>query len=313
MQTSRMHPPIGMLGKLSLDTTLAMPPVTRSQVLPGGSLQRPPPQEMDTETDTDTETDSDDEGPVCSPMTGLLYSLDQLDDETHELVHELFRPLAPEETPPMVVEWCGISNDPDVYAFQLREVVPRTIRIGAPASRIPRPHCTCAGAGAGSTSTRPCRHLVWLLDQIAKQTLPDHRPDEPLVLDAATGCPQALLGSAAHRRIADFHIDVLATTLHCSSAGGPPVRRQPSAQRVREAREVLAGLAGVREDAGVDAYAPEIFDAGRIGCSSFCGETPSLLKTQTQTTTLPCAATSSAPSCGCSCPTTSSLPCSSSC
>ncbi|CAK7239887.1 MAG: hypothetical protein STHCBS139747_001322 [Sporothrix thermara] len=204
----------------------------------------------DDENDEDDDED-DDDGPVQSPLTDLFYNVDNLDDETQELVRELFRAPAPEETPPMVIEWCGISNDPDVFAFQLQELVPRTIRIGSPTSRIPRPSCNCTG-----TNDTPCRHLVWLMDQIAKQTLHDHPPDVPLVLDGVTGFPREI-GSDVYARIADFHIDILANTLHCGA--GPPSGR-PNPHRLREAREILAGLDGVRDDDGVDTYAPEIFD-----------------------------------------------------
>ncbi|KIH86671.1 hypothetical protein SPBR_08249 [Sporothrix brasiliensis 5110] len=209
--------------------------------------------------DDEDEEDEEDDGPVRSPLTELSYNIDSLDDENQEIVRELFRAPAPEETPPMVIEWCGISNDPDVYAFQLQEIVPRTIRIGSPTSRIPRPSCNCTG-----TASTPCRHLVWLMDQIAKQTLHDHHPDEPLVLDGATAFPHAMGagGQDAYAKIAGFHIDILANTLHCG-AGRPPVTGSMgrlNRYRVREAREILAGLDGVQDDESVDTYAPEIFD-----------------------------------------------------
>ena len=207
---------------------------------------------------TDNTDDEDEDGPVRSPLTSLCYNIDGLDDETQELVRELFRPPAPEETPPIVIEWCGISNDPDVYAFQLQEIVPRTIRIGSATSRIPKPSCNCTGS-----ENKPCRHLVWLMDQIAKQTMAHDRPaemaegdyDRPLVLDPATAFPRAL--GNAYARIADFHIGVLASSLHCRAE---PPNGRPDSHRVQEAREILAALQGVQDDAGVDAYAPEIFD-----------------------------------------------------
>ncbi|CAK7219586.1 hypothetical protein SCUCBS95973_003865 [Sporothrix curviconia] len=208
----------------------------------------------DDEDEDEEDEDDEDDGPVQSPLTDLFYNVDNLDEETQELVRELFRAPVPDETPPMVIEWCGISNDPDVFAFQLQEVVPRTIRIGSPTSRIPRPSCNCTGS-----ANTPCRHLVWLMDQIAKQTLHGHPPDVPLVLDGDTGFPREI-GTDAYARIADFHIDILANTLHCGA--GPPNGR-PNLHRVREAREILAGLDGIQDDDGVDAYAPEIFGQDR--------------------------------------------------
>ncbi len=288
-----MHPPIAKFSNLSLSRP-AMGPVTRSQRHtgdpaseagdPGSSTptsgRRHPllplegraearhgddnvdDEDVDDEDDDDEDDDDydEDDGPVRSPLTNLFYNIDNLDDETQELVRELFRPPPPEETPPIVIEWCGISNDPDVYAFQLQEVVPRTIRIGSPTSRIPTPSCNCTGSEA-----RPCRHLVWLMDQIAKQTLPSHPPGEPLTLGVGSSSGSASapreglfpeLGNA-YARIADFHIDVLANTLHCGA--GPPTGH-PSLHRVREAREILAGLDGIQDAAGVETYAPDIFD-----------------------------------------------------
>ncbi|CAK7220426.1 hypothetical protein SEUCBS140593_004231 [Sporothrix eucalyptigena] len=300
-----MHPPTGKFSKLSL-SKLGMPPVTRSHGHGGGhstaggaSSSAPGPalstsrnphyhtdderikrrsrndndedgslseeENDDDEDDEDEDEDEDeDDGPVRSPLTDLFYNVENLDDETQELVRELFRAPAAEETPPMVIEWCGISNDPDVFAFQLQEVVPRTIRIGSPTSRIPRPSCNCTG-----NANTPCRHLVWLMDQIAKQTLHDHPPDVPLVLDGATGFPREI-GSDAYARIADFHIDILANTLHCGA--GPPSGR-PNLHRVRESREILAGLYGVQDDDAVDAYAPEIFDQDNVALESLLWST----------------------------------------
>lgn len=295
-----MHPPIGKFSKLSLSKS-GMAPVTRSHGqgegdatggISGGPVGSTPTEPHDpsrprsdeqkgrehsetdsredgsnsesdndeNEEDDDEDEDEEEDGPVRSPLTDLFYNIDNLDDETQELVRELFREPAPDETPPMVIEWCGISNDPDVYAFQLQEVVPRTIRIGSLTSRIPRPSCNCTG-----NASTPCRHLVWLMDQIAKQTLHDHHPDVPLVLDGATAFPRELgaggLGQDAYSNIAAFHIDILANTLHCGA--GPPVAGRPNLHRVREAREILAGLDGVQDDDGVDAYAPEIFDQSK--------------------------------------------------
>ncbi|EPE08277.1 swim zinc finger protein [Ophiostoma piceae UAMH 11346] len=221
-----------------------------------------PEAEDDDTDDTDDEEDDEEEGPVRSPLTSLFYNIDGLDDETQELVRELFRPPAPEETPPIVIEWCGISNDPDVYAFQLQEIVPRTIRIGSATSRIPKPSCNCTGS-----ENKPCRHLVWLMDQIAKQTMAHGQKqdsstetkegdyDRPLELDPTTAFPREL--GNAYARISDFHIGILASSLHCRAE---PPNGRPDSHRVREAREILAGLQGVQDDAGVDAYASEIFD-----------------------------------------------------
>ncbi|OAA68481.1 Zinc finger, SWIM-type [Niveomyces insectorum RCEF 264] len=240
---SRAHPSEGRTGAAVGGPVLSVPTEHRSPHRAEGGTN------SNQDSGSGDEDDEEDEGPVRSPLTNLFYTVDNLDDETEELVRELFRPQASEETPPMVIEWCGISNDPDVYAFQLREIVPRTIRIGSATSRIPQPSCNCTGS-----ANTPCRHLIWLIDQIAKQTLGNHPPDQPLVLDH-NAFPQAL--GDAYTRIADFHIDVLANTLHCSAR---PPNGRPNVHRVREAREILAGLAGVRDDVHVDTYAPEIFD-----------------------------------------------------
>jgi len=236
-----MTSPTTRLSKLSLES---MPPTTRSQ-----SHQ----QSSDTgRGNHDSERgDEDYDGPVRSPTTNLFYNLDNLDEETEEVIRELFRQPAQEETPQIVLEWCGFSNDPDIYAFQLQEVVPRTIRIGSPTSRIPQPRCNCM-----EEDSRPCRHVIWLMDQLAKQTVLDHDPDEELDMDGQ-GFPKQL--GSPHARISDLHIDVLADSLHCDF-GPSEEYSEPNPHRVREVREILAAIAGTAYEDSVDEYRPDLFD-----------------------------------------------------
>ena len=245
-----MSSPTSRFSKLSLES---MPPTTRSQGQGQSSEAGGPSRNPGGDDDSSDRADDDyDDGPVRSPTTNLSYGVENLDDDTEELVRELFRPPPQEETPQIVLEWCGFSNDPDVYAFQLHEVVPRTIRIGSPTSRFPVPRCNCME----DPGSRPCRHLVWLMDQLTKQTVPDHDPAAELELDGR-GFPRVL--GSPYARITDFHVDVLADDLHCDF--GPSLHHpEPNPHRVREVREMLAALAGADDDDDVDGYRPDLFD-----------------------------------------------------
>ncbi len=94
------------------------------------------------------------------------------------------------------------------------------------------------------------------MDQLTKHTVDNLNPREEVQLDEQGFA--ADLGSP-YTRISDFHIGLLADSLHCSS-GPRSASGAPNPHRVREVREILAALAGI-DDETVDLYAPELFDS----------------------------------------------------
>lgn len=186
---------------------------------------------------------------VRSPSTDLSYNISNLQPQTQELVRQLFHETPPEEPPQIVLQWCQLSQEEQgshFYAFQMHEIVPRSIRIGAPDSRYPTPRCNCM-----RDSTQPCKHLMALLDQINYHTL-DQAPDRELTLTPAGFAAEA---GNPFEKISGFHLEILADCLHCD-VGSPESQTQPNPFRVQETREVLAAVA----DVDSDEYRPDLFD-----------------------------------------------------
>ncbi|KAJ9142123.1 SWIM zinc finger protein [Pleurostoma richardsiae] len=264
-----MSPPTTRFSNLSLES---MPPTTRSH-----SQQHPPGAAGGQGRDSDSDPDSSDGGEnsnessleedspmvVRSPKTNLVYNISNLPEQTQELVRQLFHESPQDEPPQIVLQWCQLSREEQgsqFYAFQMHEIVPRSVRIGGPESRYPVPRCNCMRQGSAL-----CKHLITLLDQINYHTSYAQNADRELTLEP-TGYT-AETGSAFDR-ISAFDLSVLAEGLHCD-VGPPESKTQPSPQRLREAREILAAVAaGVdeRDDEAVERYRRDLFDdPGALG------------------------------------------------
>ena len=251
-------PPAHRLSKLSLES---MPPTTRSQ-----SQHKPSQPGKSPEDATDSESASDDGSEVSnssmeedspmivrSPQTDLTYNISNLHPQTQELVRQLFHETPPEEPPQIVLQWCQLSQEEQgshFYAFQMHEIVPRSIRIGAPDSRYPTPRCNCM-----RDSNQPCKHLIALLDQINYHTL-DQAPDRELTLTPAGFAAEA---GNPFEKISGFHLEILADCLHCD-VGSPESKTQPNPYRIQESREILAAVAKVDSDE----YRPDLFDTSAL-------------------------------------------------
>ncbi|KUI67840.1 hypothetical protein VM1G_02705 [Cytospora mali] len=202
------------------------------------------------------EDDDDDEKMVIqSPATNISYDISGLDPETQAGVRELFRESPPEDTPQIVLQWCQSvqeQEDGQFYAFQMHEIVRRSVRIGSSQSRHRKPRCNCMG-----DSDKPCKHLIFLLDQLNHHTSGQPLPDEPVHLGydgdwAGRGNP--------FESISKYHLDLLARNLHCD-VGSPDSRRAVNTVRLQETREILASIAEPdMDDYSVKEYRPDIFE-----------------------------------------------------
>ncbi|KND95034.1 hypothetical protein TOPH_00094 [Tolypocladium ophioglossoides CBS 100239] len=239
-----MSAAVSRLSRLSLED---MPPTTRSQARTASQATsgHDPDQEessSDLESDSDVSDFDDEEMPtVVRSPTKLIYNLDQLSERRRGAVRDVFS-----EPPKIALQRCRrIGN---TYAFQMTELVTRSIRIRAPDSGASRLSCTC-----GEEDT-PCMHLVWLLDQLQKQTLYGHDDSKPLTM-TAEGFAEEM--GDPFQNIADCHLDVRADGLHC------PVVVEPGAHpdeeldrhRVLESRELLSSI--YRTDP--EDFRPDIF------------------------------------------------------
>lgn len=191
---------------------------------------------------------------VSSPATRLAYDISGLDSETQSEIRQLFREGPASEPPSLVLQWCQFNQEQDdsqFYAFQLHEIVPRSIRIGSPTSKYNSPRCNCM-----ADNDKPCRHLIYLLDQLnyfsSDRLL--NEPVQKLGTDASPG-PKQLF-----ERISSFHLNMLASNLHCD-VGSPESNTQTNSVRLAETREILATLAKSDGDEyAVQHFRPDIFE-----------------------------------------------------
>jgi len=238
---SQSQSPSEYLSRLSIQTSTS--PATasspmqspRKNTLPQGSAQHPDENESD--------WDDDDGGTISSSLTGLRYNTGRLSTGTRNVVRALFND---QESPHIYLESCGIKQeDPEssaiFYAFQMQELVPCSVRIGSRDSkRWSRPHCTCTDARY--QRKQPCKHLVWLFDRLSEQALLNNNPDSELAM-TELGYPEEL--GDPFGQISDLRLDVLADSLRCDTVTPGSGKAPPSRARIREAREMVATLAGV--------------------------------------------------------------------
>ncbi|KAK3394465.1 hypothetical protein B0H63DRAFT_46741 [Podospora didyma] len=197
--------------------------------------------------ESDWDEDDEESGRVISSSTGLNYDISGLPNKTQEVVRSLFDQ-SPAKGPQQIsLELCGIKKEDAegsgrFYAFQMNEVVPCSVRIGARNSaRFSTPKCECPDSRY--RHIRPCKHIVWLFDQISKQALFDHDPDSHLTL-TELGYAEELRDP--FQQISQISLDVLADGLRCDITAPNSDSAPPSKTRVREAREMIASLAGVQ-------------------------------------------------------------------
>ncbi|KAK1989536.1 SWIM zinc finger protein [Colletotrichum cereale] len=206
------------------------------------------------ETDSDSSLVDDDDPSVVRSPSRLKYNVDKLPADARLRVRETFR-----DPPRLSLQYCRLRDD--VYAFQMTEMVHRSIRIGSPGSPFATPRCSCREQQQKSGA--PCKHLLWLLDQLVKQTLYDHDPTSPLTM-TTEGYPEEI--GDPFSNISDFHLGVLADSLRCdviapdsgedaSEDSGDDVEGRPNPHRVQEARELLSAVAAFSPED----YRPDLF------------------------------------------------------
>ncbi|KAI2470014.1 hypothetical protein F4781DRAFT_430751 [Annulohypoxylon bovei var. microspora] len=228
-----MSPPTERFKKLSLES---MPPVTRLQ------SQRLQAEDSSSESETEPDFDFDDDGYMTSP-SNLRYSLDLLDEETRDNVTR-----AIEVPSQFMLRGCQAGDQRCL--FLVTEPVEYTIRTGTEQSGYGIPSCTCESGERGES---PCRHILWLFDQITSQVLGVQR--DPFIL-SQHGFPTEL--GNPYDAISDFHLDMLADSLHCDVINQSAY---PNPRRVQETREILASL----NEVPIDEYRPDLFDNPRRG------------------------------------------------
>ncbi|RGP67277.1 swim zinc finger family [Fusarium longipes] len=251
-----MTPPSSRFSRLSLQS---MSPETlshnRAQSLAQNSEQPYHDESSSSESESDSnssefeddnsECDEKEPSTVRSP-TQLTYLIDHLPETTQSIIRGTFR-----EPPRIALEKCRRIDN--TYAFQMTEIVTRSVRIRAPENGTPNMSCSCRNDG------QPCRHILWLLDQIVKETLYDQDISKPLKMNSA-GYAEAI--GDPFQNISEHHLDVLAEGLH-SHLVTPDSEydNEPDTFRAQEAREVLSSVYNMDPKE----FRPDIFDRVSLG------------------------------------------------
>ena len=250
--------PTAGMSKLSLECDSDNP---RDQSRMQSLRTNPPMPESEQSSDMSDwesgEEDDDEEIDVVSSPTGFKYNISQLSPSTRQTVRGLFSQKPAQDPPQISLELCGVREDPEgsglFYAFQMHEVVPCSVRIGARDSpRFPTPKCECPDARY--RDVKPCKHLIWLFDKISKQALFDHDPSSELTL-TEYGYAEEL--GDPFDQISQIRLDILADGLRCDTSNPDSDTSLPNRARMREAREMVAAVAGI-QPRELDGYRPDL-------------------------------------------------------
>lgn len=174
-----------------------------------------------------------------SLQTGLMYRVNGLSNpDTRASVQDVFNRTDP---PEMYMSQCRLHSE--VYAIEVKEVVSRTVRIGAPGSRYAAPVCEACVRG-DARGPIVCRHVVWVMDQVAKQAqgLCNWNPGAILTM---TSSGYAAEIEDPYRFMATYRLDLLAARLNCRVA--PPAgesRARIDHVRIEKIKDMLFALTG---------------------------------------------------------------------
>lgn len=245
--------PVSKFSRLSLES---MPPTTRSQSQRESNSGQDSDQESDgSEASVDDDDRQEARVVVRSPTTDISYDISGLDHETQKEVRQLFRARPGEEESQFVLQGCRahVEDDSHFYAFEMLETVRvrRSIRVGSPGNQHRKPKCSCM-----RDSQKPCKHLIYLLDQVNYHTAGhDSGPTERLGPD---GYPAEM--GHPYEKISDFHLDQLATSLHCNIIPHDSTTEVNPAH-LQAVREILASVEEPDlDDHACDRFRPDIFD-----------------------------------------------------
>ncbi|KAF5006615.1 hypothetical protein FDECE_7010 [Fusarium decemcellulare] len=249
-----MSPPVSRFSKLSLES---MRPETRSRARAESLASQQQPYNDESSSDSALDSDSsdldddsseydDDEPSVVRSPTRLTYLVDHLPEATQDVVRDTFK-----EPPKIALQKCRRIDD--TYAFQMTELVTRSIRIRAPEDGVSNLSCSC------QHDKEPCQHLLWLLDQIVKQTLYDQDLSKPLKMNQHGYAEE--MGDP-FQKISNHHLDILADGLHCRTVTpDSEYANEPDVHRAQEAREILSSVF----DVNPEDFRPDIFDRLSLG------------------------------------------------
>ncbi|KAL6867805.1 hypothetical protein J3F83DRAFT_69859 [Trichoderma novae-zelandiae] len=208
----------------------------------------------DLESCSDESEDEDELSMVVQSPTKLAYSIHRLPEKEQGAVRDVFG-----EPPAIALQQCRLMDN--TYAFQMTELVTRSVRIRATGDGASHMTCSCGHRDGDGDVVEPCSHLFWLLDRLTKQMMYDYDARAPLTMTRAGFAEE--LGDP-FTAIAEHHLDVLSAGLHCQvidpeSAYGN--EDELASHRVQESRELLAAVYGV----GPEEFRPDLCGRRLLG------------------------------------------------
>ncbi|KAI0101666.1 hypothetical protein GGR51DRAFT_550967 [Nemania sp. FL0031] len=192
------------------------------------------------ESDIDTSIDFDERAGIASFPSGTRYSVHDLDPGTKDAIVKAL-------STPSKLTLRGCSPRGQGYVFLISETIDYHVRAPYGVGPFEGPSCSCRQDERSVGLQHPCRHTLWLCDQILSQLVP--LPKEPYTwrIDGYT----TKHGNVCDF-ISDFHFDVLADSLRCDIMTGESLKPRPC--RIQTAREILATISGDP----VDEYRPDL-------------------------------------------------------
>ncbi|KAJ8124545.1 hypothetical protein O1611_g9095 [Lasiodiplodia mahajangana] len=192
------------------------------------------------ESDIDTSIDFDETTGIASFPSGTRYSVHDLDPGTKDAIVKAL-------STPSKLTLRGCAPRGQGYVFLISETIDYHVRAPYGVGPFEGPSCSCRQDERSVGLQHPCRHTLWLCDQILSQLVPLPRDPYTWRIDGYT----TKHGNVCDF-ISDFHFDVLADSLRCDIMAGESLKPRPC--RIRTAREILAAISGDP----VDNYRPDL-------------------------------------------------------
>ncbi|KAI0164716.1 hypothetical protein GGR57DRAFT_497592 [Xylariaceae sp. FL1272] len=234
-----MSVPVERMGQLSLEsmsTSSASQPRRREEYYVSSASDS----DAESGADDDSGFDYDKTLDVATFPSGKRYSLRELDINTREAVVRSIN-----TSSKLSLRRCH-ARDKDTYFFLVAESREYHVRMAAdPQSPWFSPSCSCRQENedsVGHVPQHPCRHTLWVCDQVAGQMLAHQSDPYTLRLDGYTNEEENLC-----QYIDDYGFEILAKGLNCELQSDIP-----SSRKLSTARDILATLSGASTDQNTD-------------------------------------------------------------
>ncbi|KAI1814468.1 hypothetical protein GGS20DRAFT_585456 [Poronia punctata] len=184
--------------------------------------------QSDVDSHIDTNIEFDEASGIATFPSGTRYSVNELDSGTRAAVIQALN-----TSSKLALRGCAAR--PQDYVWLISETTEYHVRTPYGGGPYQGPSCSCRQDERSVGLQHPCRHTLWLCDQILSQLVP--LPSDPYTWNV-DGFPQDK-GDVCNY-ISDYDFDVLADSLRCDVMAGET--RKPRPRRIQTAREILATL-----------------------------------------------------------------------